>query len=137
MKCKRLSGAALAVVIAGLLVSCAQKEPEISTARPADAPVAMNGLTAKHLVEVIGREGLPARNSYDATSVMCKQVQCLEAVDTDTFAVLKFSATGNAQKYAGSVANSYQVEDIVLVFMPTVSADARKLYESAVAKALA
>ena len=55
----------------------------------------------------------------------------------DTVSVYKFSTTGQAQKYAGSISHVYLVEDIAVVFAPSVTADMKQEYEAVAARAAA
>lgn len=137
MNRKHGSGLACAVVGVGLLASCGQPQPGASGAHSADAPMPLNGVTARQLVATLSREGLPAANPHDVTTEMCPKVRCVEAVDTDSVSVLKFPATGLAQKYAGSLSNSFQVEDVVMVFTPTVTPEMKRDYENVVERSLA
>ncbi len=56
-------------------------------------------------------------------------MRCVQAFDTDTISILKFPATGLAQRYAGSIPDVFQIEELVLVFPPTTTADAKRDYE--------
>jgi hypothetical protein len=49
--------------------------------------------------------------------------------------ILKFPGTGPAQLYMGAISNAYQVEDVVLTFAPTVTAEQKQDYERVVARA--
>ena len=53
---------------------------------------------------------------------------------TDTVSVFKFPTTGLAQKYEASTSNVYVIEDLVLVFAPTVSSELKQDYEKVVAR---
>ena len=55
-------------------------------------------------------------------------------IATDTVSVFKFPTTGLAQKYEASTSNVYVIEDLVLVFAPTVSSELKQDYEKVVAR---
>jgi hypothetical protein len=86
-------------------------------------------------VDAIIEAGLPTPNLRDTTAVKCPKLQCIQAIETDTVSILKFPATGPAQLYAGAISNAYQLEDVVLTFAPTVSAEQKQDYERVVARA--
>ena len=111
------------------LTACGQH----GTAVPNSAP--LNGLSASTVIDDFRKAGLPALNPQEITSVKCPKVRCLQAISTDTVSVFKFPATGIAQKYAGSIANVYQIEDLVVVFGTSVSPDLKQEYEEVVARA--
>ena len=120
------------VLVTALAIStaaaCAHREPTLANTTP-QHPLPLNDVGASQLVDAIGKAGLPVANRHDVTEATCSEVHCAQAIDTDTVSVLKFPTTGTAQKYAGVTRNSYQVEDLVLVFAPTVTADAEAAYE--------
>lgn len=99
-------------------------------------PAPLNGLSASKVIDDFRRAGLPALNPQEITSVKCPRVLCLQAISTDTVSVFKFPTTGIAQKYAGSIANVYQVEDLVVLFGTSVTADLKQDYEEVVARAV-
>ncbi len=131
---RRAASLALAI---GVLAACGHTTTGGRQANTAQVPAPLNGLTAQQVIGAITKAGLPALNAHDVTAAQCPEVHCAQAVGTDTVSVYKFPATGLAQKYAGSISNAYQVEDIALVFAPTVPADLRQHYESVVAQAAA
>ena len=104
---------------------------------PADNPAPLNGVSAKQVVGAFTKAGLPALNAHDVTAEQCPSVHCAQAVGTDTVSVYKFSTTGQAQKYAGSISHAYLVEDIAVVFAPSVTADMKQEYEAVAARAAA
>ena len=81
--------------------------------------------------------GLPTPNPIDVTAAKCDKLGCVGEVDSDTVSILKFDHSGAAQRYAGTISNSYQIEDIVLIFAPTVSANQKQAYERVVQLAVA
>jgi hypothetical protein len=55
-------------------------------------------------------------NVHDVTQQKCPPINCTDAMASDTVTVIKFANTGAAQRFAGTTADVYQIEDIVLVF---------------------
>ena len=125
----------LAAVIT--LAACGGKASVGSSAGTADNPAPLNGVSAQQVVDAISMAGLPALNEHDVTAEKCPAVHCADGVGTDTVSVYKFSTTGQAQKYAGSTSNVYLVEDIAVVFAPSVTTDLKRKYEAVVARAAA
>ena len=123
----------LAALVVFILGGCSRSEPVTPNTAPAQA--ALNGASASQLMDAIIKAGLPAPNLRDVTALKCPKLHCIQALDTDTVSVLKFPATGPAQLYAGAIANVYQVEDVVLTFAPTVTAEQKQQYEGVVARA--
>ncbi len=119
-----------------MLTACAHPEPVGPTTKSTDGPVQLNGISASRLIEAFTRARLPTANPRDVTDVKCPRANCLQAIDTDTLSVIKFPTTGLAQKYAGSMSNVYQVEDLVLVFAPAVTAGLKSDYEKVVERAV-
>jgi hypothetical protein len=131
--CRLVATAALVVALAG----CAGKASVGSSAGTADNPAPLNGASAQQLVDAITKAGLPALNAHDVTAEKCPAMHCAHGVGTDTVSVYKFSTTGQAQKFAGSTSNVYLVEDIAVVFAPSVTADLKRKYEAVVTRAAA
>jgi len=98
-------------------------------------PVKLNDVTSAQVVAAIAKAGLPALNSHDVTAQECPSARCSEATATDTVTVLKFPTTGSAQQYAATVSNAFQIEDLVLVFAPSVTAELKRDYEKVVQRA--
>lgn len=130
---RRIAGSV--VLAAGTLAACGHAPPSGPNAGSAQGLVLLNGLSATQVVSAIAKAGLPALNPHDVTGEACQQARCSQAMATDTVTVLKFPTTGSAQRYAGSITNAYQIEDLVLVFAPTVTADLKRDYEKVVAQA--
>jgi hypothetical protein len=133
MKTRRFWLSALAIGAAA--VACGQASPPGHPANPAEVPAPLNGLTAAQVVDDFARAGLPTLNKQDITTTDCPKLGCVQAIRTDTVTVLKFPATGLAQRYIESERNDYQIEDLVLAFSPTVSADVKRRYEQVVERA--
>jgi hypothetical protein len=130
----RIAVAALAV---GGLAACGHDTSSVSHGGSANDPAPLNDLSAQQVIGAIAKAGLPALNPHDVTAAQCPVVHCAQAVGTDTVSVYKFATTGQAQKYAGSISSVYQVEDIAVVFAPTVTEDLKQDYEAVVARTAA
>jgi hypothetical protein len=89
------------------------------------------------IVGTIHSAGLPTPNPIDVTADKCAKLGCVGEVDSDTVSILTFDRSGAAQRYAGTISNSYQIEDIVLIFAATVSAHQKQAYERVVQLAAA
>lgn len=131
--CRIAGGICLAVALSG----CAHSQPPTSSYQTASNPAPLNVLSAARVVDSMANAGLPTLNRHDVTKDKCPKLRCAEAIETDSVSVFKFPATGIAQQYAGSRSNVYQIEDIVLDFAPTVSADLKDRYETVVERAAA
>ena len=99
------------------------------------API-LNAVTAPQLVHDMAAAGLAVANSHDVTAQKCPDIKCIEAVDTDALTVVKFSTTGAAEEYTGTMTGTYQAENFVLQFKPSVPVDRRGAYEKVVAQQL-
>jgi len=97
-------------------------------------PVSLNTISASQVVGAITKAGLPALNAHDVTAQKCPALHCTQGIATDTVSVFKFPTTGLAQKYEASTSNVYLIEDLVLVFAPTVSSELKQDYEKVVAR---
>lgn len=127
---------AVAAALAAVVQACAAHTavgPAPSTAR---VPASLNNVSVTTLLDDFRKADLPAPNARDVTASKCPKLRCLEATDTDTVSVLKFPSTGSAEKYAGEISNIYQVEDVVVVFAPTLTASQRGAYSKLVKKAV-
>jgi hypothetical protein len=132
--CRNVVVVALAI---GALSACGNVPSADSSSPSAGGAASLNRVSAQQVIGAIDKAGLPALNPHDVTAEQCPNLQCKQAVSTDTVSVYKFPITGLAQKYAGSISNDYQVEDLVVVFAPSVSADLKQDYEAVVARAAA
>ena len=129
--------AALALAVALLVASCAgSSNAGVTSHTPATAKAVLNGLSAADLQAIIDSADLPTPNAHDATADKCPKLGCVGAVDSDTVSILKFDGSGPAQVYAGSISNSCQVEDVVLLFAATVTEQQKPAYEQAVKRAI-
>lgn len=129
--------AATAVAATLLLPSCAGPGTRGTTPNTsATATAALNGLSAPQVVAAIDSAGLPTPNAHDVTTAKCPKLGCVGAIDSDTVSILKFGGPGPAELYAGSISNSYQVEDVVLVFAVTVTQQQKAAFEQAVKHAV-
>jgi len=123
------------VAVVAMLAACSHGEPTTPNTAPVQVPAQLNGVSAAQLMDAIVKAGLPAPNRRDTTAVKCPKLQCVQSVESDTVSVLKFPGTGRAQLYAAAISNVYQVEDVVLTFAPTVTAEQKQDYERAVDRA--
>ncbi|WP_155927266.1 hypothetical protein [Mycolicibacterium sp. CBMA 234] len=96
----------------------------------------LNNVTAQAIVKDMGAAGLAVANQQDVSKQKCPDIKCLEAVETDPVTVLVFSTTGAAEGYAGATPGTFQAMNIVLQFVPSVSAKDRGAYEQVVNRAL-
>ena len=115
----------------------AAASPRSGPTATAAVPALLNGLSTADLVDTIHAAGLSTPNLHDVTAGKCAKLRCIGAVDSDTVSIFKFDQSGAAQRYAGTVANSYQAEDVVLIFAPTMTPPQKTAYERAVERAVA
>jgi hypothetical protein len=134
-RARRFAGTLVFAIAA--IAACSRAQPGGPGAPSGQGPVPLNGVTASQLIASFTKAGLPAVNSHDVTGEQCPKSHCVQAVGTDTVSVYKFPTTGLAQKYAGSISDVYQVEDLVLVFAPSVTDDLKRDYEEVVERAAA
>ena len=132
----RVAAPALGVMLAVSACAGAATSPAAPTGNTAALPV-LNGLSTMDIVGALHSAGLPTPNPHDVTADKCAKLHCTGEVDSDTVSILKFDHSGAAQNYAGSISNSYQLEDIVLIFAPTVTAAQKAAYERVVERAVA
>lgn len=128
------SRSAIAVAVLLTLTSCAGHPATRATTNSA-AGLPLNLLSAKDIEAEIGKAGLPTPNAHDVTKTKCDKLDCVGAIDSDTVSILKFAQSGPAERYAGDIRDSFIVEDIVLVFAPTVTPADRTAYEGVVERA--
>ncbi len=95
---------------------------------PTTGAVMLNDVSVAEVLDAITKAKLPAVNARDETAATCPTAGCLEAIDTDTVSILKFPSTGRAELYAAAVPDMLQVEDIVVVFAPTLSSEQKAAY---------
>ena len=102
-----------------------------------DAPAVLDTATPASLLRTFADAGLPLSPARDVTAQRCPAVRCAAELDTDDVAILKFPLTGSAEKYAGgSMTNTYQVADFVLVFRADLPTVTRMRYEKLVTEAV-
>lgn len=119
----------LIAAAAAALTACASHPVAETTPAPAEAGMPLNQLSAKGVADTIKRSGMPTPNAHDVTATTCPRLHCTGAVDSDTVSIVKFAQSGPAERYAGDTANSYVVEDIVLVFAQATTPADRAAYE--------
>lgn len=88
----------------------------------------LNNVSVAQVLAAITKAKLPALNARDATESTCPTAGCLEATNTDTVSILKFPSTGRAELYAAALPDMLQVEDIVVVFAPTLTSEQQAAY---------
>ncbi|TGD85598.1 hypothetical protein BayCH28_21480 [Mycolicibacterium sp. CH28] len=88
----------------------------------------LNDISVAAVVDAINKAKLPAVNPRDATASTCPAAGCVQATDTDTVSILKFPSTGRAEVYAASMPDMLQVEDIVVIFTPTMTSEQKAAY---------
>ncbi|WP_396926210.1 hypothetical protein [Mycolicibacterium sp.] len=115
-----------ALVLAAAVQGCGARNthPTPTTA----GAVMLNNVSVAQVLDAITKAKLPAVNARDATASMCPAAGCLEATSTDTVSILKFPSTGRAELYAAAVPDMLQVEDIVIVFAPTLTSEQKTAY---------
>ena len=121
------------VMGAALLTACQRPPaPGPQAGVLSGAPI-LNTVTAAQLVHQMATAGLAVANSRDVTAQKCPEIKCIEAVDTDAVTVVKFSTTGAAEEYTGTMTGTYQAENFVLQFKSSVPVAGRAAYEKVVA----
>ena len=117
-----VAAVALAVAVQGC--GARNTHPTPTTA----GAVMLNNVSVAQVLDAITKAKLPAVNARDATASTCPTAGCLEATSTDTVSILKFPSTGRAELYAAAVPDMLQVEDIVIVFAPTLTNEQKTAY---------
>jgi hypothetical protein len=130
-----LAVALSSVAVVVVLAACGPADRGSSNEAPTKSPARLNAISAAEVVHAFTAAGLPASNPHNVTALKCPKLQCLQAVDTDTVSVIKFPAPGPAELYAGAISNAFQVEDVVVIFAPTVTADLKAKYRRIVERA--
>lgn len=121
---------------AALLTACQRPPAPGPQAGVLTGAPMLNSVTAAQLVQHLAVAGLAVANSHDVTAQKCPEIKCIEAVDTDTLTVIRFSTTGAAEEYTGTQTGTYQAENVVLAFKPAVPISGRAAYEKVVAQQL-
>jgi hypothetical protein len=114
-----------AVLLASALAGCGARDSGANTRHDA---VMLNDVSVAAVLSAITKANLPASNPHDSTAARCPEAGCLQATDTDTLSILKFPSTGRAELYAAAVRDMLQVEDIVVVFAPTLTSEQKAAY---------
>jgi predicted small secreted protein len=117
------------VITAFVVAACGTRTPPGQSSLPTGRAI-LNTTTVAELVVAFTKAGLPVQNAHDVAQSRCPQIRCIDAVDSDTVSIIKFGSTGAAQRFAGSTPDMYQIEDVVLVFTPSVPADQKAAYQS-------
>ncbi|NMO01317.1 hypothetical protein HH308_08820 [Gordonia sp. TBRC 11910] len=126
----------LRVVIAALAAACTLAA---CTTSSSDSHSSINAqsliLDPASVMDIIGayqRAGLPATAPHDVTATTCEtgQDHCRGAAATDETLVIKFDATSDATAYSQQHPGTFQIEDIAVVFAPSVSPPDRARYAS-------
>jgi hypothetical protein len=129
------SGLVVAALMTAAVAGCgAQNSPSAASTR--SGAVLLNDVSVAAVMDAITKAKLPAANPRDATASKCPEAGCVDAMDTDTVSILKFPSTGRAELYAAAVRDMLQVEDIVVLFAPTVTSDQKAAYGQAVKNAM-
>jgi hypothetical protein len=118
-----------------VVAACATRVPTSPSSVPS-APAILNTVTAPELVAAFTKAGLPVPNPHDVTEAKCPAIGCVEAIDSDTVSIIKFPGTGAAERYAATTPDTYLIEDIVVVFTPSVPAGVRVTYEQIARRAV-
>jgi hypothetical protein len=129
-----------------LSVGCSGTAPTPPTSAAASSPAPsrpdgalptrqgeLGALTAKGLLDALGRDGFPAHNPVDTTAQECPAAGCLQSIVTDRLRVKSFPTTGQAQIYAAD-RNLYQVTTLVVDFAPPVTPAQRLRYQAEIQK---
>ncbi|BBY59564.1 hypothetical protein [Mycolicibacterium sarraceniae] len=129
-------GGLMVFSLAALLAGCGGHVFHGAGGTVPGAPVMLNDISVAALLDAFGKANLPAVNPRDATSAKCPEIGCVQATDTDTVTLLKFPSTGRAELYAAGVRDMLQVEDVVVVYAPTVSGEQKTAYGTVVKHAM-
>ncbi|WP_431235398.1 hypothetical protein ACQ856_13510 [Mycolicibacterium psychrotolerans] len=124
----------VSVLMAAALVGCGSHDATAPATRA--GAVMLNDVSVAEVLTAITKAKLPALNARDVTASTCPTAGCLEATDTDTVSILKFPSTGRAELYAAAVPDMLQVEDVVVVFTPTLTSQQKAAYGQAVKNAM-
>jgi len=119
-------------VFAAVLAGCAHHDSRGASG----GGVMLNDVSVDAVLAALAKAKLPALNAHDTTSSRCPEAGCVEAIDTDTVSILKFPSTGRAELYAASVRDMLQVEDVVVVFAPTLTTGQKAAYGQVVKNAM-
>ncbi|WP_319435565.1 hypothetical protein [Mycobacterium sp. RTGN5] len=130
------SGLVMAALLVAALAGCGAHDSHgPGGSAPHDA-VMLNDVSVASVLGAITKANLPVHNARDTTSSRCPEAGCMEATDTDTVSILKFPSTGRAELYAAAVRDMLQVEDIVVVYAPTMTGEQKAAYGQVVKTAM-
>lgn len=118
----------MVLVLAAVLAGCSGHDSRGAGGTAPGAPVMLNDISVATVVDAMAKAKLPVLNARDSTSSRCPEAGCVQATDTDTVSILKFPSTGRAELYAAAVRDMLQVEDIVVVYAPTLSDEQKAAY---------
>ncbi len=118
----------MVLVLAAVLAGCGGHDSHGAGARAPGAAVMLNDISVATVLDAMAKAKLPVLNARDTTSSRCPEAGCVQATDTDAVSILKFPSTGRAELYAAAVRDMLQVEDIVVVYAPTVSDEQKAAY---------
>jgi hypothetical protein len=125
---QRQSGLVVAALLAAVLAGCGAHDSRgLGGHGPRDA-VMLNDVSVTTVLDAIAKAKLPVLNVHDTTSSRCPEAGCVQATDTDAVSILKFPSTGRAELYAAAVPDMLQVEDIVVVYAPTLTGEQKAAY---------
>jgi hypothetical protein len=101
--------------------------PAPATSSAAPSPLAadateggeLDALTARGVVDALGRQGFAVPNPLDTTAQECPFAGCDQSIVTDTLRIKSFRTTAAAQTYAERT-GLQQVQTIVVKFAPPV-----------------
>ncbi|HUO39747.1 MAG TPA: hypothetical protein VMU34_18750 [Mycobacterium sp.] len=124
----------VAVICAGAVVAAAGCHGSGPGVTSQGGVAIFNNLSVEDLIASIAQAKLPVPNPRNVTAQECPTIGCIEKVDTDTVAVMKFPTTGKAELYAGATPQSFQVTDVVMTFDPGMPANERQHYEQVVTR---
>jgi hypothetical protein len=129
------SGLVVAALLTAAVAGCGAHDSQPAASTQSGA-VLLNDVSVATVMDAISKAKLPAANPRDATPSKCPEAGCVEATETDTVSILKFPSTGRAELYAAAVRDMLQVEDIVVLFGPTVTSEQKTAYGAAIKNAM-
>lgn len=107
-----------------------------SVASPPNEAAIINSASLPQIVDRYRADGLPATEPHDVTAVTCGREHCQAALETDEITLMKFGTTRDAMVDYQSHADAYVVENILVLFAPSVQPDARSRYEHITSRAV-
>jgi hypothetical protein len=136
-----VASALLLVAAAACGVNTATDRPDGSqraspTATRSPPTVILNPSTVDDLLASIANAGLAVPNPRDVTARDCPDIGCTTKVETDTVSIIRFPSPGQAQVYAGSRHQVFQIADVVMIFSPSVPPSRQVEYQRVVKRAI-